>query len=169
MTTFEEKYRKKQGLPDAAPDTPAHPSPAMVMLRAAASDEYKAYNPMPHQELELWIRPNAANEWTDVYLPYSYRNHMISDGHGFVISMHFSTPIIVVTLHGRDLKELVHLLSKRQIEWVMEYDPRIWPELPPDKPCITGIEIRHAPRAAKKEEEDALPSEKKAPEGRATH
>jgi len=169
MTAFEEKYRKKSGLVGAPPVMAARPpSPAMEILKAAA-EEYKAYNAVAHPELELWIRPNATNEWTDVYLPYSYRNHMISDGHGFVISMHFNTPIILVTLHGRNLKELVHLLSKRQIEWVMEYDPRIWPELPPDKPCITGIEIRHAPRAVKKEEEDTLPGEKKPPEGTAAH
>ena len=170
MTTFEEKYRRKSGMLDAPPATvpAAPPSPAMDMLKAAATEEYKAYNSVAHPELELWIRPNAANEWTDVYLPYSYRNHMISDGNGFVISMHFSTPIILVTLHGRNLKELVHQLSKRQIEWVMEYDPRRWPELPTHQPCITGIEIRHAPRAAKKED-DTLPGEKKAPEGAATH
>jgi len=103
-----------------------------------------------------------------VYLPYSYRNHMISDGCGFVISMHYSTPIILVTLHGRNLQELVHWLSKRQIEWVMEYDARKWPELPPDAPCITGIDIRHAPRGPKKED-DALPGEKKEPEPASTH
>lgn len=122
---FEEKYRSKATFSGSVPVAPAAtPSPAMETLKAAAADEYKPWNAMAHPELELWIRPNSANEWTDVYLPYSYRNHMISDGNGFVISMHYSTPIILVTLHGRNLQELVHLLSKRQIEWVMEYDAR---------------------------------------------
>jgi hypothetical protein len=93
---------------------------------------------------------------------------MISDGSGFVVSMHYGTPIIAVTLHGRNLQELVHLLSKRQVEWVMEYDARKWGELPADAPCITGIEIRHASRPARKDD-DALPGEKKEPEGTATH
>lgn len=165
---FEEKYRSKATFSGSVPATPAMtPSPAMLTLKAAAGDEYKAWNAMAHPELELWIRPNSANAWTDVYLPYSYRNHMISDGAGFVISMHYSTPIILVTLHGRNLQELVHLLSKRQIEWVMEYDARKWPELPPDAPCITGIDIRHAPRPAKKAD-DALPGERE-PEPASTH
>jgi hypothetical protein len=106
-----------------------------------------------HPELELWIRPSKANASADVYLPYSYRNHMISGGNGFFISMHYSTPIIAVRLHGRDLQELVHLLSKRHIEWIMEYDPRVWPEVPPGTPCITGIEVVHGPRPVKKEDE----------------
>ena len=171
MTTFEERYRKKGGSPDTVPTTPdVFPSPAMEILKAAASDEYKAFNSTAHAELELWIRPNSANDWTDVYLPYSYRNHMISDGSGFVISMHFNTPVISVTLHGRNLRELVHMLFKRQVEWVMEYDPRKWPELPEDAPCITGIDIRHAMHPSKaKKNDDTLPGEKKEPEETAKH
>jgi hypothetical protein len=134
---------------------------------AAPADEYKAYNSTAHPELELWIRTNSENEWTDVYLPYTYRNHMISDGNGFFISMHFGTPITCVVIHGRNLKELVHKLSKREIEWIMEYDPREWAEVPADSPCITGIEISHAPLPSK--DEDAEGKTAKEPQSTATH
>lgn len=167
MTTFEEKYRAKNRT-DAAPASPAAHVPAMEMLKAAAQDEYKAYNAFPHQELELWIRPNAANERPDVYLPYSYRNHTLSDGKGFFISMHYNTPIITVTIHGRNLQELAHLLPKRQVEWVKEYDAREHGELAAGAPCITGIEIKHAPRQGKKDD-DTQPGEDKKVEGAATH
>ena len=173
MSTFEERYRKKGPFADAVPAQPApSDSPAMEVLKAAASteekEEYKPFNATAHPELELWIRPNSANEWPHVYLPYSYRNHMISDGNGFVISMHFSTPIISVTLHGRNLRELVHMLFKRQVEWVMEYDPRKWPEVADGAPCITGIDIKHAPRPSKKDD-DTIPGERKEPEQTAKH
>lgn len=166
--SFEERYRRKPGSVETivAPVIPAPAASSMDTLKEP--DEYKPYNTMAHPELELWIRPNSANNWTDVYLPYSHRNHMISDGSGFVISMFFTTPVSTVIIHGRNLQELVHMLSKRQVEWVMEYDARKWPEVPPGMPCITGIEISHAPRPAKRDD-DGLPGEKKQPESPSTH
>ena len=147
--TFEQRYRPKaaNGQPQALPISPAPQPSSMEVLQAAAAtaDEYKPYHTMPHPELELWIRPNDLNQWADVYLPYTYRNHMISDGNGFYISMHYSTPVTSVVIHGRNLQELVHKLFKREIEWVQEYDPSRWPEVPDGLPCITAIEISHAP------------------------
>jgi len=170
MTTFEEKYRRKTGLPPSAADTQAPSSPsasgAMDLLKDAAKEEYKAFNGSAHPETDLWVRTSDANANADVGMPYGYRNHMIYDGAGFVISMHFGTPIISVTLHGRNMHDLWRKLLKREVEWVMEYDPKAWDAPAEGVACITGIEIKRKPLP--ESDEESRP-EIKAPESTATH
>jgi hypothetical protein len=160
MSAFEEKYRKR----NPAESAPA--APAMDVLKAAAKEEYKAFNTTAHPELELWVRVSSANSCSDVALPYSYKNHMITDGSGFVVSLHFNTPIISITIHGRNLVDLWRKLLKHEVEWVMEFDANKW-ETPADgEPCITGIEIH---RAERKKTDDMLPGENKEPEKTTAH
>jgi hypothetical protein len=155
MTTFEERYRRK-AVSVPSPLSETKDPGAMELLQDAAKDEYKAYNAVAHPETDLWIRTGSANKNADVILPYSYRNHMIYDGSGFLISMHFSTPIISVTLHGRNLQELLRKLTKREVEWVMEFDPKKWGELSADAAYISKIEIKRAPiRGAADNDDDA--------------
>jgi hypothetical protein len=160
MSGFEEKYRRRN--PDAAP-VAADTTPAIEVLKAAAetTDEYKAYNAVPHPKRKLWVRPNGVNPFTDVGIPYSCCNHMISDGSGFVISLHFNTPIICVTLQGRNLNDLFRKLLDDEVEWVMEFDARKWPTPGEHEPCITGIEVTHAPLPQRRSDDDALAGEKR--------
>jgi hypothetical protein len=171
MSTFEEKYRKKaSSTGQAAVETEAPPSApvsdAMDVLREAAKDEYKAFFPSAHPETDLWVRVSNANKNADVAMPYSYRNHMIYDGAGFVISMQFGTPVISVTLHGRNLQDLWRKLLSREVQWVMEYDPKKWEALPADAACITGIEIVRKPLP---EGDDDVWREKNPTASTATH
>jgi hypothetical protein len=168
MTTFEEKYRKKT--PGAEPGAPVA-TPAMENPKAAASatkEEYKAYDVAPHPRFNMWIRTNAANKDTDTSIPYSRMNHMITDGNGFVISLHYDTPIISVTLQGRNLGELHVKLLEHEVHWVMEFDPRKWAAPPEDAPCITGIEIKRKPLPEQKDD-DGLSGEKQTSAKAATH
>jgi hypothetical protein len=96
---------------------------------------------------------------TDVGIPYSCCNHMISDGSGFVISLHFNTPIICVTLQGRNLNDLFRKLLDDEVEWLMEFDARKWPTPGEHEPCITGIEVTHAPLPRRRSDDDALVGE----------
>jgi hypothetical protein len=164
MSTFEEKYRKKTATGQPTAETEALPAPpasgAMELLQEAAKDEYKSFNASAHPETDLWVRVSDANGNSDVALPYSYRTHMIYDGGGFMISMQFNTPVISVTLHGRNLHDLFRKLLKREVEWVMEFDATKWDALAGDAPCITGIEIKRKPLAEKEEEGGTLPGEK---------
>jgi hypothetical protein len=162
-TTFEEKYRKKTP-GDAAP---AAATPAIEVLKAAAKEEYKACNTSAHPELELWVRTSAANPNAETSIPYSYRNHMITDGSGFVISMHFSTPVISVTLQGRNLGELWRKLLRHEVEWVQEFDPRKWAVPGDGEPCITGIQIARKPLP--ETDDGRLPGEKKESGKPSTH
>jgi hypothetical protein len=160
MSAFEEKYRKRN------PAEATQAAPAMDVLKAAAKEEYKAFNANAHPELQLWVRVSAANACSDVALPFGYCNHMITDGSGFVISMHFNTPIISITIHGRNLVDLWRKLLKHEVEWIMEFDARKW-EAPGDaEPCITGIEIH---RAERKNPDGMLPGENREPEKTTAH
>ena len=154
MGAFVEKYPKRN-----ATEAAASPG-AMGVLRAAANDEYKAFNSAAHSKFQLWVRTSTANANADTSIPYSYLNHMISDGSGFVISMHFSTPVISVTLQGRNLEDLWRKLLEHEVEWVMEFDPRKWATPVEDAPCITGIQIVRKPLP--EAEEARLPGEKKS-------
>lgn len=162
MSAFEEKYRKKTlGAEPAA-------MPAAPPKETAGKEAYQAFGAVAHPEFELWIRTNSANTNTDTSLPYSRRSHMITDGNGFVISQHYDTPIISVTVQGRNLQELFRKLLRHEVEWVMEFDPRKWASPPEDAPCITGIEIKRKPLPAQKDD-DALPGDR-GPAGKpATH
>jgi hypothetical protein len=113
------------------------------------------------------FRTNAANKDTDTSIPYSRLNHMITDGNGFVISLHFDAPIISVTLQGRNLGELHRKLLDHEVDWVMEFDARKGASPPEDEPRITGIEIKRKPVPERRE--DVLPGENKAPDTAATH
>jgi len=154
MTVFDGKYRRKD--PGAEPAA----TPAASPKETPGKEAYQAFNPASHPEFELWIRTNSANADTDTALPYSRRNHMITDGSGFVISQHYDTPIISVTVQGRNLQELFRKLLRHEVEWVMEFDPRRWATPPEDAPCITGIEIKRKPLPEQKDD-DMLPGERK--------
>lgn len=154
MSGFEEKYRKRN-----ATEAPTSPG-AMGVLRAAANEEYKAFNSSAHPKFQLWFRTSDASPHANTSMPYSYVNHMITDGSGFVISIHFSTPVISVTLQGRNLEDLWRKLLEHEVEWVMEFDPRKWAAPAEDAPCITGIEIVRKPMP--EAEEARLPGEKKS-------
>jgi hypothetical protein len=80
--------------------------------------------------------------------------------------MHFATPVISVTLHGRNLQDLWRKLLSREIQWVMEYDPKKWEPLPEDAACITGIEIVRKPLP---EGDDDVRREKNPVASTATH
>jgi hypothetical protein len=154
MSGIGEKYPKKNFTEAAA-------SPgAMGVLRAAATEEYKPYNTAAHAKFQLWVRTSIANANADVSMPYSYLNHMNTDGGEFVIAMHYSTPVICVTLQGRNLGDLWRKLLEHEVEWVMEFDARKWATPPEDAPCITGIEITRKPLP--EAEETRLPGEKKS-------
>ena len=116
---------------------------------------------MAQPQFELWVRTNSANADTDTAMPYSRRNHMITDGSGFVISQHYDTPIISVTVQGRNLQELFRKLLRHEVEWLMEFDPRKWAAPPEDAPCITGIEIKRKPLPERKDE-GSLPGDQES-------
>jgi hypothetical protein len=165
MSAFEEKYRKKS--PGAEPAAPSA-TPATEVLKEAAKEEYKAFIAAEHPRFNLWIRTNAANKDTDTSIPYSRMNHMITDGNGFVISLHYDTPIISVTLQGRNLGELHAKLLEHEVHWVMEFDPRKWTAPQEDAPCITGIEIKRKPLPEQKDD-DVMAGEKKTSGKAAMH
>lgn len=155
MTGFEEKYRRK------TPGAESAATPAAPPRETPGKEAYQAFNPAAHPEFELWIRTSSVNGDTDTSLPYSRRNHMITDGSGFVISLHYDTPIISVTLQGRNLQELFRKLLKHEVEWVMEFDPRKWAAPSEGEPCITGIDIKRKP-LPKTKTGDAPPDEKES-------
>lgn len=139
MADFEEKYRRKVAGGELAAIVagPARTAPD--------KEPYQAFNASPQAQFDLWVRTSSANENTDTSLPYSRRNHMITDGGGFLISQHFDTPVISVMVQGRNLQELFRKLLRHEVEWIMEFDPRLWPTPPDDAPCITAIQIKRKP------------------------
>ena len=150
MTAFDEKYRRKTLGAEPAATVAAPPK------ETSGKEPYQAFNAVTSPQFELWVRTNSANADTDTAMPYSRRNHMITDGSGFVISQHYDTPVISVTVQGRNLQELFRRLLRHEAEWIMEFDPRKWATPPEDAPCITGIEITRKPLPEVKDD-DALP------------
>jgi hypothetical protein len=160
MTAFEEKYRRKTLGPEPAAAV------AAPLRDACGKEAYQAFNAVPQAQFDLWVRTSSANQNSDTAMPYSRRNHMITDGSGFVISLHYDTPIICVTMQGRNLQELFRRLLKHEVEWLMEYDPRKHAAPADDAPCILDIKISRKPLP---ENKDTLPGGQE-PSGRpATH
>jgi hypothetical protein len=165
MTAFEEKYRRK--IPGAEPSAPAA-SVKAENAKPAGKEEYKAFSAAAQPKFNLWVRTSDASKHAHTDMPYSRMNHMITDGNGFVISLHYDSPVISVTLQGRNLSELHEKLLDHEVHWVMEFDPRKYANPPGDAPCITGIEITRKPLQETKDD-DALPGEKKVTVKPATH
>lgn len=165
MTSFEEKYRPRNG------GTPSPTMPAASAVEtlqaeeaeaaARAKDDYRAYSTQAQAQFDLWIRPNSANPSPAVTVPYSRRANMTHDDGGwFIIIMHFdSGPILSVRLHGRDMEELFLKLLAHEVIYVREFDPRKWPEVPAGEACITGIDVRYKQEPRDK---DAMAGEKEA-------
>ena len=158
MTAFDEKYRKKS--PGAEPAATV----AVPARDATGKEPYQAFNAVPQAQFELWVRTNSGNKNSDTAMPYSRRNHMITDGSGYVISQHYDTPVISVTVQGRNLQELFRKLLRHEVEWLMEFDPRKWAAPPDDAPCITGIEIKRKPLPEQREGD--VPTGEAAGEGK---
>jgi hypothetical protein len=153
MTAFDKKYRKKNLGAEAAATVVA------PVKNASGKEPYQAFNAVTSPQFELWVRTNSANADTDTAMPYSRRNHIITDGSGFVISQHYDTPVISVTVQGRNLQELFRKLLRHEVEWLMEFDARKFAAPPEDAPCITGIEIKRKPLPEPKDD-DALPGDR---------
>lgn len=134
---------------------------------ASGKEAYQAFNAVPQAQFELWVRPSSTNKNADTAIPYSRRNHMITDGSGFVISQHYDTPVISVTIQGRNLQDLFRKLLKHEVEWLMEFDPRKHAEPPADAPCILDIKITRKPLPESKD--DTLPGGQEPPSRPATH
>jgi hypothetical protein len=155
MTGFEDKYRRKApGVDPAAPVAPAQAESP----KASGKEEYKAFCAATHPKFNLWVRTSDASKHAHTAMPYSRINYMITDGNGFVISLHYDSPVISVTLQGRNLTELHEKLLEHEVHWVMEFDPRKWATPPEDAPCITGIEIKRKPLPESKDG-DARPDD----------
>ena len=55
--------------------------------------------------------------------PVRRRDHMITDGNGFVVFRHYDTPVISLTTQGRNLQVLFRKVPRHEVEWFMEFDP----------------------------------------------
>jgi len=165
MTAFGEKYRKKS--PGAEPSAPTAPV-AGESPTVGGKEEYKAFCLATQPKFNLWIRTSDTSKHAHTDMPYSRINHMITDGNGFVISLHFDSPVISVTLQGRNLCALHEKLLDHEVHWVMEFDPRKFAPPAEDAPCITDIKLERKP-LLKPKEDDALPGEQEPPGKPALH
>jgi hypothetical protein len=139
MSAFEEKYRKKT--PGAEP-APAAATPATEVPQGSRERGIQSVRGGHASEVRLVDSHERCDKHANTSIPYSRRNHMITDGNGFVISMHFDTPVISVTLQGRNLSELHARLLEHEVHWVMEFDPRKWATPRRMRPASPALRLR---------------------------
>ncbi|HEY4052742.1 MAG TPA: hypothetical protein VGL74_03320 [Terriglobales bacterium] len=140
---------------------------------------YKAFSTQRQRQNNLWIRPNGANDETDLSIPYIYHKTMITDGGGFHISIFVADDSIQqIEIQGRylgplkgeaalnddgderDSQDLWRNLLKGYVIWIREFDARIYASPADGEPVITAIKV-HRKAVAEKSEEELLPGERK--------
>jgi hypothetical protein len=171
-TEFREKYgRKPESGGTFTSKNSAHKQPE--------KPAYKAFSTQRQRQNHLWIRPNGANEETDLSIPYIYHKTMITDGGGFHISIFVADDSIQqIEIQGRNLgplkgertpnddedvrdsQDLWRNLLKGYVIFIQEFDPRVWPVPSDGEPVITAIKVHRKARPAPTEEEP-LPGELK--------
>jgi hypothetical protein len=137
---------------------------------------YQAFGTERQRQVNLWIRPNSANEETDLSIPYGYHKSMITDGGGFHISIFVNDDsILQIEIQGRNLgpqkgepapdseddtRDLWRKLLRGEVIWIQEFDPRQWDAPSDGAAVIAAIKVHR--RAVVQNSEEMLPGEKRA-------
>ena len=137
---FAEQFAPRRG----EPREPAPPS------AAPASAEYRPYGTLPTSglgescEVTWWMDRTAIPEG----IVFQYRFLMQV---GFVgeEELRLFLPDCIVLIQGKRLKELRERLARRQVTFICEYNPRVWPTSPPPRePFIERIQVVRPEAAA---------------------
>jgi hypothetical protein len=162
---FREKYGRKPGNGNGGTFTFKNTKPV-----------YKAFGSERQRQMYLWVRPNGANDETDLGIPYSFIKNLLCDGGGMHVSVFVADDSIQqIEIQGRNLgphkgdtspssddamHDLWRKLLKGEVMWIQEFDARVW-EAPADgEPVITAIKV-HRKALPEKSEEEVLPGERK--------
>ena len=176
MTDHAQEFRQKYGRkPENAGTFPFKNS----AHKESEKPTYKAFSTQRQRQNHLWIRPNGANEETDLSVPYIYHKTMITCGVGFHISIFVADDSIQqIEIQGRNLgplkaevgfnddddvrdtQDLWRNLLKGYVIWIQEFDARVFATPADGQPVITAIKV-HRKALPKKPEEDLLPGELK--------
>ncbi len=90
----------------------------------------------------LWIRVSSSNKTSTQIAPaYRCLDMMHTDGNGLMIYLRFPT-LQSVVIFGFNLYPLYEKLLTHEVEWIQEFDPKLWKEPARTEPCVSGIEVR---------------------------
>lgn len=177
MTDHTQKFREKYG------GKPGNGNGGTFTFKST-KPVYKAFGSERQRQIYLWLRPNIANDETDLGVPYSFVKTVLCDGGGFHISVFVSDDSIQqIEIQGRNLGpfkgdtspssedamlDLWRKLLKGEVIWIQEFDPRVWDVPPEGEPVITSIKV-HRKALPERSEEEVLPGERKIAGARNRH
>jgi hypothetical protein len=170
MTDHTQEFRQKYGR------KPQSGQGTTFSFKSSDKPVYKAFGMERQRQMHLWIRPNGANDETDLSIPYSFVKPMLCDGGGFHISIFVADDSIQqIEIQGRNLgpfkgdtnpgsdeamHDLWRKLLKGEVIWIQEFDPRVWDVPSEGETVITAIKV-HRKALSEKSEEELLPGERK--------
>ena len=113
----------------------------IVKNAARNKEEYSAFKPCTGPGRMLLFRVASSNKSRPLGASYAVLNGIQTDGRGNGITMAFGN-FLKVVVFGHNLQPIFEKLLTHEVEWIEEFDSKLWKEPPQDAPCVLGIEIR---------------------------
>jgi hypothetical protein len=129
-------FAERVGKPEAQP-------PADTKEAKAGSGPYKPYGFLPSGnvgdtcDVQRWLEKTEIAEGIE----FQYR-FLMQIGYVGEEQLKLFLPDCIVVIEGMYLKDLRKKLARRQVTFIQQYSPKVWPTPPPKgEPVIENIEV----------------------------
>ncbi|ATQ43123.1 hypothetical protein [Caulobacter mirabilis] len=119
-------------------EQPATPPP---MESAVGAGPYKPYGFLPSGvgeacDVQRWLDGTEVAEGIE----FQYR-FLMQIGYVGEEQIKLFLPDCIVVIEGRQLRDLRKRLARRQVTFIAQYNPRVWPTPPAGEPIVMSIEL----------------------------
>ncbi|MDO9223600.1 MAG: hypothetical protein Q7U20_07800 [Caulobacter sp.] len=108
--------------------------------QAAGSGLYKPYGYTPADDLETceiaWWLPDGTIQGQEVQYRFLIRLHYVGND-----QLTLFLTDCVITLEGRNLRDLRKRLARRRVTFIQAFHPKVWPNPPEGDPLIARIGV----------------------------
>jgi hypothetical protein len=120
---------------------PAAAPPVGTPTEEAGSGAYKAFGFVPTSvgeccDVQRWLDGTPIAEGIE----FQYR-FLIQVGYVGEEQIKLFLPDCIVVIEGRRLRELRRKLARRQVTFIQQYSPLVWPAPAPGEPIVTSIAV----------------------------
>lgn len=118
------------------PPTPAPEAPA----RSTEDGLYRAYGTTPTDELEgcdiAWWLGHDTPQGQEVQYRFIVRIGYVGDD-----QINLMLTDAIISIEGRNLRDLRKRLSRRRVTFIQAFNPRVWPKPADEEPIIERVSI----------------------------
>jgi hypothetical protein len=117
--------------------------PSEATEQVAGTGQYKPYGYLPTNsigetcDVQRWLDGTEVAEGVE----FQYR-FLMQTGYVGEEQIRLFLPDCIILIEGRNLRELRKKLARRQVTFIQQYSPKVWPEQPmPGEAFISRIQV----------------------------